>query len=987
MLGRQQIAGIPTAIHELFKNAYDAFAQRVRVDVIMGRKALVLRDDGYGMTEEEFRGRWLTIGTESRLAVRSATAPWLGEYARQPRRIMGEKGIGRLAIAAIGPAVLVMTRAKRPPEEGGLHDLVVCLVHWGFFEQPGIDVSQVRVPILRLPGGTLPTKEHMLELTEAVFQNAAELEGKLNPSFSERLLNELAMMEFSPKAVLEKHGAPSLEGEGYGTTFIVRPYDAVLDADILARDKGEDVVTCRLQKLLVGFGNSMMPDEPPPPIAASFFVHYPDGVLADLIAESEFFTPDEYKAADHAIEGTFDEHGQFTGQVRVFDGEPVAYTLSWGKGSGRPTHCGPFRIRFGYIMGQAHETLLPADDFLAMGRKLDRYGGLYMYRDGIRVLPYGDADYDFLHIERRRTLKASDWFFSYRRIFGAVLISSANCELQEKAGREGFQENLAYRQFRSILVDFFMSLAKDFFRTNSPLGDDFNRIKQEMEEKKKILDKHKARAQEKKKTLAADLVAFFDDVDAGEPTRETEELISRIGARFTALESIADPDELGRHLTVVENEARSSLDGIRRKHRVKRPTGIGLPKDLLTQWRAYLRLYAELEQTVFAETANSIDENLSRILRVRSAALDRRLVIRQSLDSSAQRFRELANDLRRDVFGSLDVSHRKFSEGAKTSIHRLHTEIQTALSDFEKTDLSVMEPTQLVDFQGQIEQRIATAAQRETDFLGKLRSQLDSLAESIGEGTTPDDLIAALEDSNENMAQEAEAAFEWAQLGMALGILQHEFQSSTRRIRRGIQQLRPWAKGTPELRTLFSDLSSGFTHLEEYLRLFTPLDRRLHRQRVDVRGQEVYEYLSDVFQDRLQRHGFQVVPTDDFRESSVHTFMSTILPVFVNLVDNACYWLAQGKASPGKIVLDVDDKGWIVADNGPGIESKYADLIFDFGFTTKTDGRGMGLTISRRALQREGMDLVLLPPVAGYPVRFQITFAEDQQIEEEGEPE
>nr|VFK60043.1 MAG: hypothetical protein BECKTUN1418F_GA0071002_11971 [Candidatus Kentron sp. TUN]VFK69349.1 MAG: hypothetical protein BECKTUN1418E_GA0071001_11941 [Candidatus Kentron sp. TUN] len=29
MLGRQQIAGIPTAINELFKNAFDAYADRV----------------------------------------------------------------------------------------------------------------------------------------------------------------------------------------------------------------------------------------------------------------------------------------------------------------------------------------------------------------------------------------------------------------------------------------------------------------------------------------------------------------------------------------------------------------------------------------------------------------------------------------------------------------------------------------------------------------------------------------------------------------------------------------------------------------------------------------------------------------------------------------------------------------------------------------------------------------------------------------------
>ena len=32
MLGRQQIAGIPTAISELFKNANDAYADKVEVD-------------------------------------------------------------------------------------------------------------------------------------------------------------------------------------------------------------------------------------------------------------------------------------------------------------------------------------------------------------------------------------------------------------------------------------------------------------------------------------------------------------------------------------------------------------------------------------------------------------------------------------------------------------------------------------------------------------------------------------------------------------------------------------------------------------------------------------------------------------------------------------------------------------------------------------------------------------------------------------------
>ena len=49
MLGRQQIAGIPTALSELFKNAYDAYARQCRVDYLPERRLLLLRDDGVGM--------------------------------------------------------------------------------------------------------------------------------------------------------------------------------------------------------------------------------------------------------------------------------------------------------------------------------------------------------------------------------------------------------------------------------------------------------------------------------------------------------------------------------------------------------------------------------------------------------------------------------------------------------------------------------------------------------------------------------------------------------------------------------------------------------------------------------------------------------------------------------------------------------------------------------------------------------------------------
>src|SRR3954447_21198451 len=103
MLGRQQIAGIPTAISELFKNAHDAYADCAEVDYYRSDGLFVLRDDGLGMTEEEFSERWLVLGTESKLGAAGGMEPPPRDPEKDPRPILGEKGIGRLAIGVIGP--------------------------------------------------------------------------------------------------------------------------------------------------------------------------------------------------------------------------------------------------------------------------------------------------------------------------------------------------------------------------------------------------------------------------------------------------------------------------------------------------------------------------------------------------------------------------------------------------------------------------------------------------------------------------------------------------------------------------------------------------------------------------------------------------------------------------------------------------------------------------------------------------------------------
>lgn len=97
-----------------------------------------------------------------------------------------------------------------------------------------------------------------------------------------------------------------------------------------------------------------------------------------------------------------------------------------------------------------------------LNTKIDTFGGLYIYRDGFRVLPYGRPSVDFLSFEERRSKNAGIHFFSYRRMFGYIEISRKNnSRLTDKAGREGFINNIAYREFRNDLIEMFADLAKN----------------------------------------------------------------------------------------------------------------------------------------------------------------------------------------------------------------------------------------------------------------------------------------------------------------------------------------------------------------------------------------------------------------------------------------------------------------------------------------------------------------------------------------------
>ena len=956
MLGRQQIAGIPTAISELFKNAHDAYADRVEIDYYRSDSLFVLRDDGVGMNRGDFVTRWLTIATESKLDPDRRPPQ---DPDKEPRPMIGEKGIGRLAIATIGPQLLVLTRAKTA--EGG-SDLTAAFLNWGIFEWPGVDLDDIHIPLRSFSSGTLPSAHDVAKMVEEFRANAEEVGRGVERRLLERVAGELDRFDIDPQEIHSYLREPSLVGNGSGTHFIIKPASPLLADDIDGDPSASRVAALKkatpLKKALLGFSNTMTPGSQSV-IHTSFRDHKTDELADELIAEDEFFTPDEFGNADHRMWGMFDEFGQFRGEISIY-GEPIAdHVIPWSGGRGARTLCGPFSIDFAAFEGESRHSTIPHDEHARLANKTEQLGGLYIYRNGIRVLPYGDTNYDWLDIEFRRTKSAYYYYFSHRKMFGAVDIDAdGNRDLLEKAGREGFQENKAYRQFRSILQNFFLQMAADFFRAEGVHSEAFDLRKTELSREDEARKRRERQVLARKRTFEASLNAFFDRLRNDKPQKEVLVLTERVAAELRSACSIADSQLAARKVLDLERQAQADIRDLETRYRISRPR-IGLSKATLRDWGVYNAEFASLQENVFRPARDIVDELIGREANKAALSLDRRVRTEAALDGLGQEARRTTGKSGRAVRTEADRVASKARDVAGQSLKTVESELREVLSEFQRIDLTGMSEERFVETRDALETRMLNVAEEQGALLGSVLEQLQAV--DVMGGTSTAEQLMAIEQRNLRLEEEADADAQLAQLGMAIEIINHEFSGTIRSVRNGLRKLKAWADVNEGLGKLYDSIRTSFDHLDGYLTLFTPLQRRLYRRAVEIRGSEIRDFLEELFRARLARHDVSLTATRAFVDAKIIGFPSSFYPVFVNLVDNAIFWLSQQNPRHKRnIALDERGGALLVVDTGPGVDVRDREAIFEFGFSRKPGGRGMGLHIGRETLRRVGFDLQLI---------------------------
>ena len=169
-----------------------------------------------------------------------------------------------------------------------------------------------------------------------------------------------------------------------------------------------------------------------------FLVHKDSNepVPINFLNESgNFFEEEDFKLADIVIDGNLDGKGNFNGELTIYD-KKIKYDFNNHREKNNRAFYGNIPIKLGYSMGKEEESKLKDNLWNKINDKVSNYGGIYLYRDNFRVLPYGRANLDFLGIEERRTKRISTYFFSYRRLFGYIELSRIMADVKRRIHEE-----------------------------------------------------------------------------------------------------------------------------------------------------------------------------------------------------------------------------------------------------------------------------------------------------------------------------------------------------------------------------------------------------------------------------------------------------------------------------------------------------------------------------------------------------------------------
>lgn len=933
LLGKGQIADLPTAITELWKNGYDAYADNLTAEIYLpgykdlGVPLFVMTDDGKGMSRNDIFEKWLVLGTDSKSRATLEETESEETLWKKPRIKAGEKGIGRLSVAFLGNPMLMLTKKQGNPLQALFFD-------WRLLENYNLFLDDVDIPVENID--TISEFPLKFEKLKNDFLKNFEKENDLNGNLIWERGKQLELKEEIQVSVAKSYLPKFLEErllndiidlkDNNGTIFIVfEPIDQIVELTNSDEDKTEDRMF--VLSSLSGFTNVFKDEKTP---VKTRIPIYKDSQDYDfLTSRGNFFETKDYELADIIIDGSFDGNGNFNGKIKIYD-EYITHDYTNPRKKDTRNFYGNVPIKLGYSQGEEVSSKLGSENFDRIKSKVRNYGGLYIYRDDFRVLPYGRPNVDFLRFEERRSKRASTGFFSYRRMFGYLGLSrNENPNLKDKSSREGLINNASYRAFEADLIAFFVDLANEYFGDKAKQSIFLDK-KAELNAQSEALKADNKREIAEKVQFSKSLNSYNERFEKYQ--NDYQNLLNQLDEKTNQSDVLySDIEDILDKLNSLDIEYKTLLPKIPKRYR---PTDTQL--DRLDKF--------ENKLFKFNDTIKKDSSNLMVRVQEKLEVKELKMEFVKNFQKFNGTLDRLISDNRESLKDKFDALLKDYSARSKRIKEELNSDKEQIVNLINSKESVIIQSEKLSNKFEFLREQVNKELLPLIEHLNKLSFDLD---EELVQG--------AYKAEYDTMKYQWEQTRETAQLGVAVEIIDHEFNQLYAKINYSIDKL--------SNDNLFTDvqqfqfLKQNFKQLEDKYDLLSPLYRISGVISKDIKCNTIFEYLKKFFDSKILNDNINFEQTIAFKNHIIKIKEPVVHTVFINIINNALYWIKNSNIKHIKFDYNSETDEILIINSGQKIEEHRLEKIFQLFYSNRPNGRGIGLYLSKQSLNESYFDI------------------------------
>lgn len=431
------------------------------------------------------------------------------------RRKTGEKGIGRLSAYRLGNGLKITTRSEQD-------DLVSLYINWKDFEQSRVDAEKIKIRLLEgqeLIGPGLEVNQG--SGTEVFITGLRQhwMQEDVEDLYREleNLVPPFSCASNAFKIELKTDVYPKLNG------LIGTPESKVARVELEAEYDGKGVITYKLYEPKEVKGKTKQ----------------------DLV--------DQGKLKREQL-------------IAVEDQEEL-----WD------SSVGPFSVTLRFYPQTSEYLNLIDINGAALRKFLEMNSGLKIYRDGIRVKPYGDPlhpDGDWLALEHRRSQNPAgagrpSWKIANRQLVGGIFISrDSNAGLLDSSSREGLLNGDEFHELRSLMYGCISLLESHYhksFVAASRKSKSSDKPTQDLKESVQGISRQVADISSSVKALVKDAPELSDEIQEivertaliQETVKEAQKDVEQLASQATTYRGLAT---IGITTAVFGHETQSAID-------------------------------------------------------------------------------------------------------------------------------------------------------------------------------------------------------------------------------------------------------------------------------------------------------------------------------------------------------------------------------------------------------------------------------------------